>query len=111
MLWVQPCWHCWLAVEFCPHLPRLAAALDKLSRVVQVDEDSFGRVKEALLRKYRNANMNVDRHATYARLRALKHIWEVDEVLAELEGLQPSHIQVCNHTLPSPQEDRTLDAV
>ena len=33
-------------------------------------------MKEALLRKYRNANMNVDRHATYLRLRALKHIWE-----------------------------------
>lgn len=46
------------------------------------------------MRKYRNANLNVGQHATYLRLRALKHIWDVDAVRAELEALDELSVQV-----------------
>jgi len=75
----------------------------KLQYSSQVDEGSFERVKEALVRKYENANLNVDRHATYLRLRCLKQIWEVSDTLAEIKALQPQDIQVPPPTpLPPP---------
>lgn len=45
--------------------------------------------------QYRNVNMNVGKHATYQRLLALKdRFWHADEVLPELEKLQPGDVQV-----------------
>lgn len=39
--------------------------------------------------------MNVSKHATYQRLLALKdRFWHADEVLPQLEGLQPGDVQV-----------------
>lgn len=60
---------------------------------LQVPKEHFGHVKEALVRKYGNANLNVDRHATYLRLRSLKHVWDVEDVRIALEKLQPSDVQ------------------
>ena len=62
--------------------------------VVQVDEGSFVRNKEALVQKYQNANMSPDRHASYLRLRALKQMWRMEDVLAELQALTPAGVQV-----------------
>lgn len=60
---------------------------------MQVEAANFDRMKEVLIRKLNNANLNVDRHGTYTRLRALKHIWDVQDVLAELQTLEPAHVQ------------------
>lgn len=58
-----------------------------------MDAESFARVREVLLRKYRNANMAPPRHATYLRMRCLKATWPVEAVLAELEALTPPALQ------------------
>ena len=60
----------------------------------QVEPDRFGPVHEALVRKYSNANMDPGRHATYLRLRALKHQWDVDAVLQQLQTLTLESLQV-----------------
>eukprot|EP00798_Chlamydomonas_sp_ICE-L_P021126 gene21126-28013_t len=53
------------------------------------DPTSFANVKEALLRKYRNVNMTVGKHAAYNRLYMLcNRAWHVDEVLPEMEKLE-----------------------
>lgn len=59
----------------------------------QVDPGSFVRNKEALVQKYQNANMSPDRHASYLRLRALKQMWRMEDVLAELQALTPASVQ------------------
>lgn len=51
-------------------------------------------MKEALIRKYQNANLSVQAHATYLRLRCLKQIWDCEEVLGSLKELQASEVQV-----------------
>ena len=61
---------------------------------MQVDVENFGRVKEVLVRKYQNANLNVQAHATYLRLRCLKQIWDCEEVLSALKELQLKDVQV-----------------
>ncbi|KAK9820983.1 hypothetical protein WJX81_000873 [Elliptochloris bilobata] len=53
----------------------------------QVEPERFGRVREVLVRKYRNANMAPAKHAAYLRLRCLKATWPVEAVLAALEAL------------------------
>ena len=61
----------------------------------QVDtETRFTRVREVLVRKYRNANMSPGRHASYLRLRCLKATWAVEAVQAELEALTPDAVRV-----------------
>ena len=62
---------------------------------VQADPQSFDRIREALVRKYENANMKPDRHASYLRLRALKHLWHVDDIHLELKALTPAAVQAC----------------
>ena len=69
--------------------------------LAQVDPCSFVRNKEALVQKYQNANMSPDRHASYLRLRALKQMWRMEDVLAELQALTPANVQVCPDT-PQP---------
>lgn len=65
---------------------------------MQVDEGSFVRNKEALVQKYQNANMSPDRHASYLRLRALKQMWRMEDVLSELQASTPASVQVyCSH--------------
>ena len=58
-----------------------------------MEADNFSRVKEALVRKYQNANLNVQAHATYLRLRCLKQIWDCEEILASLKELQLPEVQ------------------
>ncbi|CAL8470131.1 g9673 [Coccomyxa elongata] len=60
---------------------------------LKADPQSFDRIREALVRKYENANMKPDRHASYLRLRALKHLWHVDDILLELKALTPAAVQ------------------
>ena len=64
-----------------------------LRACAQVDASRFGRVREALARRYANANMSPGKHAAYLRLRALKHVWDVDAALAELNRLTPAAVQ------------------
>ena len=66
----------------------------------QVDAQRFDLVREALARKYANANMSPSKHASYLRLTALKHMWPVEDALAELRQLTPSALQVgCSRCL------------
>ncbi|KAK9915769.1 hypothetical protein WJX75_003936 [Coccomyxa subellipsoidea] len=60
---------------------------------LKADPQSFDRIREGLARKYQNANMKPDRHASYLRLRALKHLWHVDDILLELKSLSPASVQ------------------
>ena len=60
---------------------------------MQVDPARFGRVREALALRYANSNMNPGKHASYLRLRALKHVWHIDDLLAELNALSPADVQ------------------
>lgn len=71
-----------------------AISADSSFDFVQVDNKNFLRVKEALSKKLQNANLSVDEYATYLRLRCLKQIWDVDDVLIHLERLQPQDVQV-----------------
>lgn len=59
----------------------------------QVDPHSFERVREGLVRKYANCNMAPEKHASYLRLRALKHLWHLDNTLHELKALTPADLQ------------------
>lgn len=79
---------------FSHKLPALARFIAASLAGLRVQPEAFARVKEALLRNYRNVNMNVSKHATYQRLLALKdRFWHADEVLPQLEGLQPGDVQ------------------
>ena len=51
-------------------------------------------MKEAQILKYQNANLRVQGHATYLRMRCMKHMWDYDAVLAELTKLTLTDIQV-----------------
>jgi secreted Zn-dependent insulinase-like peptidase len=79
---------------FSHRLPALGravfAALASLPATIAARPAAFTRVIEGLARKYRNANMKPDRHATFLRLAALKRVWAPEAVLAELEALTPA---------------------
>lgn len=61
---------------------------------LKVDPARFDRVREGLLRRYKNANFKPDKHATYLRIYAIKQkIWPVEEVQAQLEALTPAALQ------------------
>lgn len=60
-----------------------------------MEESAFGRVREALARRYRNANMRPEQAANYARLFALRAaMWHVDAVLPHVEAATPADLQV-----------------
>jgi nardilysin len=61
--------------------------------LLQIESSCFDRVRESLVRKYANSNMSPEKHATYLRMRALKHLWHVEDVLLELKRLTPADIQ------------------
>ncbi|EFN52789.1 hypothetical protein CHLNCDRAFT_138430 [Chlorella variabilis] len=78
---------------FSEKLPLLAAFIFRSLAHLQVLPERFVRIKEALLRNYRNVNMSPSKHATYQRLLALKErFWHADQVLPELEGLEASDV-------------------
>lgn len=52
------------------------------------------RVKEALVRKYRNVHTSPGVHAEYLRLYTLRSsVWEHEAVLAQLEALTPEALK------------------
>lgn len=61
--------------------------------VGQIDEEQLARLREVLIRKFANANMKPDRHATYLRLLAIKHNWQVEAILADLKTFSLQDIQ------------------
>lgn len=72
-------------------------------------DETFSRVREALVRVYRNAKTKPLKHATYLRLRALRrHLYESDDVCIELENLQPADVRAF---LPMLLADTHLEAL
>ena len=57
---------------FSHRLPALVLKLLATAAGCRVRAESFGRVHEALMRRYKNANMSVGKAASYARLYALQ---------------------------------------
>lgn len=98
-----------IAVQMCPEgLAGIEIKVDgfshKLSLLVQyifkqlvdlkINPSCFERVQEGLLRRYKNANMKPDKHATYLRIYTIKEkLWPVEAVQAEVEALKPSDLQ------------------
>lgn len=63
--------------------------------MIQVEDGRFKRVRESLARRYRNANMQPEQAANYARLFALRAaMWHVDAVLPHVEAATPADVQV-----------------
>lgn len=94
---------------FSHKLPALARFVFASLAGLAPQPDAFARVKEALLRNYRNVNMSPAKHATYQRLLALKNcFWHADTVLAELEQLQLADVQAF---LPSLLEGLCIEAL
>ena len=56
--------------------------------------EQFGRLREDLARRYANANTRPEKHAAHLRLRALKLVWPVEEVLEAVQGLSMQSAQV-----------------
>ena len=76
-------------------LPKLAAFLfETLTTLGQKKDDdksskAFERVKEALVRQYANSNLKPLKHATWLRLRTLRHgMWGVDAVQKEVQAAE-----------------------
>jgi hypothetical protein len=71
-----------------------ATGTDRTSWRPQVETPAFQRVREALARRYRNANMRPEQAANYARLYALRAaMWHVDAVLPHVEAATPADVQ------------------
>ncbi|GAB4823775.1 hypothetical protein N2152v2_010821 [Parachlorella kessleri] len=67
---------------FSHKLPLLCEYIFQTLAGLRPDEDSFQRVREALVRQYHNANMKGLKHASYLRLMTLKDVfWAVEPVL------------------------------
>lgn len=79
---------------FSHKLPLLVDYIFQQLVSLKVDPAKFDRVREGLIRRYKNANFKPDKHATYLRIYAIKQkIWPVEEVLAQLESLTPATLQ------------------
>ena len=67
---------------FSQRLPLLAEAVVRALRELAPEAAGWQRVREGLLRDYRNANLKPAKHAAYLRLLALKHHqWTCEQVL------------------------------
>ena len=79
---------------FSHKLPLLVDYIFQQLVSLKVDPAKFDRVREGLIRRYKNANFKPDKHATYLRIYAIKQkIWPVEEVQAQLESLTPTALQ------------------
>lgn len=79
---------------FSHKLPLLVDYIFQQLVSLKVDPDRFDRVREGLVRRYKNANFKPDKHATYLRIYAIKQkMWPVEQVQAELEALSPTALQ------------------
>ncbi|KAK9862426.1 hypothetical protein WJX84_001898 [Apatococcus fuscideae] len=84
-----------LKVEGFSHkLPVLTKTVFEQLANFKVDEEAFVRVKEALVRKYRNVHTKPAVHAEYLRLYTLRSsVWEHEAVLSQLEALTPPALE------------------
>ncbi len=88
---------------FSHKLPRLAALAFAALAALAPGDEAFQRVREALARAYRNANVKPLRHASYLRLRALRtRAPEVDAVRAEIEAATAADARAFAAALFSP---------
>ena len=79
---------------FSHKLPLLVDYIFQQLVSLKVDPARFDRVREGLLRRYKNANFKPDKHATYLRIYAIKQkVWPVEQVQAQLEALTPTALQ------------------
>ena len=79
---------------FSHKLPLLVQYIFKQLVGLKIEPSCFERVREGLLRRYKNANMKPDKHATYLRIYTIKEkLWPVEAVQAQLEVLTPSDLQ------------------
>ncbi len=79
---------------FSHKLPLLVDYIFQQLVSLKVHPDRFERIREGLVRRYKNANFKPDKHATYLRLYAIKQkMWPVEVVQAQLESLTPSAVQ------------------
>ena len=79
---------------FSHKLPLLVDYIFKQLVNLKVAPDRFDRLREDLVRRYKNANFKPDKHATYLRLYAIKQkMWPVEVVQAHLEALTPACVQ------------------
>ena len=79
---------------FSHKLPLLVDYIFQQLVSLTVDPARFDRVREGLLRRYKNANFKPDKHATYLRIYAIKQkVWPVEQVQAQLEALTPTALQ------------------
>ncbi|KAL3144870.1 hypothetical protein ABBQ38_001970 [Trebouxia sp. C0009 RCD-2024] len=79
---------------FSHKLPLLVDYIFQQLVSLKVDPARFDRVREGLLRRYKNANFKPDKHATYLRIYAIKQkVWPVEQVHAQLEALTPTTLQ------------------
>ena len=82
---------------FSHKLPLLVDYIFKQLVSLTVEPDKFDRIREGLVRRYKNANFKPDKHATYLRVYAIKQsMWAVEDVQAQLEALTPSAVQGVN---------------
>ncbi|KAL0048825.1 hypothetical protein WJX82_000128 [Trebouxia sp. C0006] len=79
---------------FSHKLPLLVNYVFQQLVTLKVQPDRFERLREGLVRRYKNANFKPDKHATYLRLYAIKKkMWPVEVVQAQLESLTPKAVQ------------------
>ena len=79
---------------FSHKLPLLVDYIFQQLVTLKVHPDRFERIREGLVRRYKNANFKPDKHATYLRLYAIKQkMWPVEVVQAQMESLTPSAVQ------------------
>ncbi|KAK9808961.1 hypothetical protein WJX72_007074 [[Myrmecia] bisecta] len=79
---------------FSHKLPLLVTYIFERLVSLQVDGPTFERVKELLVRMYRNSNMRPEKHAGFMRLYGLKRVlWHADAVLPEVEALTLEQLQ------------------
>lgn len=79
---------------FSHKLPLLVQYIFKQLVDLKIEPSCFERVREGLLRRYKNANMKPDKHATYLRIYTIKEkLWPVEAVQAQIEALKPSDLQ------------------
>ena len=72
----------------------LAASSIPHEAVAWLQAEAFGRVREPLARRYRNANTKPDRHATFLRKYVLMdRCFSPEAVLAGVEALTPADVQ------------------
>lgn len=85
---------------FSHKLPLLVNFIFKQLVDLKVDPARFERLREGLLRRYKNANMKPDKHATYLRIYAIKKtLWPVEAVQEQIEAVTPADLQGDAHSM------------